>query len=59
MRVYQQLIEQYGFTGARLEFYTVWTDCSNGDFSKWLTRAYLEDVNEHYANGGNMFDAGG
>ena len=46
--MFEKLIEQYQLTGARHEFYTAWTDTSDGDFSCWLSRSYLEDINERY-----------
>ena len=46
--MFDGIIASYHLKGARPEFYTVWKDTSDGDFSVWLSRDHLEDVNRRY-----------
>lgn len=46
--MFEDIITRYGFTGARPEFYTVWKEQAETDFSCWLTREYLQDINTRY-----------
>ena len=36
--MFEELIEKYGLTGARPEFYSAWTGQFDADFSGWLSR---------------------
>ena len=51
--MFEELIEKYGLTGARPEFYSAWTGQFDADFSGWLSRTYLEDVNARYTRLGD------
>ena len=48
--MFDTLIETFGLRGARPEFYTVWPGGEETDFTRWLSRAYLEDINARYTH---------
>ena len=48
--MFDNLIEAFSLHGARPEFYTVWPGGEEKNFTRWLSRAYLEDINARYTH---------
>ena len=48
--MFEAVIEAYHLSGARPEFYSVWNARQDDNFSTWLSRDYLEQVNARYTH---------